>query len=49
MVISLGGWLISAETFFLSVLTVSAGGVATFLLTIHKPEEKITVIKQRRS
>jgi uncharacterized membrane-anchored protein YitT (DUF2179 family) len=34
IVITLGGLLISAETFFLSILTISAGGVATSLCTL---------------
>lgn len=36
LIICLGGWLISAETFFLSMLTIAAGGVATTLCTLKK-------------
>lgn len=31
IIVSIGGWLFSADTFFLSVATVSAGGLATSL------------------
>ncbi|MBO9600197.1 MAG: YitT family protein, partial [Cohnella sp.] len=33
IIVSIGGILFSADTFFLSVATVSAGGVATSLFT----------------
>lgn len=33
-IVSLGGFLISADTFFLSIITITAGGVATSLCTI---------------
>jgi uncharacterized membrane-anchored protein YitT (DUF2179 family) len=34
IIICLGGLLLSAETFVLSILTITAGGVATTLCTI---------------
>lgn len=35
IIITLGGLLLSAETFFLSLLTVSAGGIATSICTMR--------------
>lgn len=36
VIVSLGGLLLSAETFFLSVVSITAGGVATSLCTMKK-------------
>jgi uncharacterized membrane-anchored protein YitT (DUF2179 family) len=35
VIISLGGLLLSSETFFLSIWTISAGGIATSICTMH--------------
>ncbi|GIP31804.1 YitT family protein [Paenibacillus sp. J2TS4] len=40
VVISLGGILVSAETFFLSMLTIAAGGLATSLCTMKNSDRK---------
>ncbi len=41
IIVSIGGLLFNADTFFLSVATVSAGGIATSLLTAFPPIKKI--------
>lgn len=40
IIVSVGGLLFSADTFFLSVATVSAGGIATILCTALPPIQK---------
>lgn len=38
LIISAGEWLLPGETFFLSLMTITAGGVATSLCTLNRPK-----------